>query len=265
MAGESGGQVSTPVNPTPVMPAAPPRNKIQTPPHSPKNHSPENQGAANKNRPAIAAANKNQGARQNKQNAGGAPNPNATAAKQQKSVSHKPAPQKPAGNKPPVKNQPAKAQAANQNPGSKPVVKKPSKQPRKFPMPPATSPPVVHRQEPEPDGGNEVFNRIITRRLSKFRSVAWEDDLCRNTLDVEPFVNQPPVAGRDKSEFSLRDRQVSDELLAGRDFEAMVAQDTYPIPSADDREGYSPGRDVNYWLSGLADHLKIMDMADELG
>lgn len=52
--------------------------------------------------------------------------------------------------------------------------------------------------------------------------------------------------------------------LYGKDvLDAFIQKDTYPIPSAHDREGYSPDNDMQYWLSGLSDYLKIMEIVEK--
>lgn len=44
-----------------------------------------------------------------------------------------------------------------------------------------------------------------------------------------------------------------------------VARDTSPIPAPVNREGYTPGYDASYWLSGLGDYLKVVDTARRHG
>jgi SAM-dependent methyltransferase len=50
-----------------------------------------------------------------------------------------------------------------------------------------------------------------------------------------------------------------ESLIGTTDISDYVSRDTYPIPSAEDREGYTPGFDGTYWLSGFEDYLKIME------
>jgi len=109
-------------------------------------------------------------------------------------------------------------------------------------------------------------HRIISNRLRDSRPVAWEEDISRNTLDTEPFENRSAPATLDASEFSNPKRDaVLELLLDGRVLSDLIAKDTYPVPCAEDREGYLPGYDGQYWLSGLEDYLKIEQVAKRYG
>jgi SAM-dependent methyltransferase len=110
------------------------------------------------------------------------------------------------------------------------------------------------KQQPE-------VRQMVRQMLHAHRPVAWEDDISRNTLDDAPFENLPPISTRDASEFSRVKAHVADHLLGEKSIMEFAAKDTYPIPLPVDREGYSPGRDGNYWMSGLADYLKIAKIA----
>lgn len=102
---------------------------------------------------------------------------------------------------------------------------------------------------------------LIDQKLRAYRPVAWEDDISRNTLDDEPFHNLPPISTRDKSEFARQQFHVPEHLLDGSCITEFAAKDKYPIPCPEDREGYSPNFDGNYWMSGFADYLKIAKIA----
>ena len=111
----------------------------------------------------------------------------------------------------------------------------------------------------------EQVHQVISNRLSQWHTKAWEDDISRHSLDTAPFENLPPISER-LSELRLEssanvDRLIPKQIQAQVDLRAMAQMDTLPIPSPADREGYSPGLDGSYWLSGLADYLKIMDAA----
>ncbi|MDG1875019.1 MAG: methyltransferase domain-containing protein [Mariniblastus sp.] len=112
----------------------------------------------------------------------------------------------------------------------------------------------------------DEVNQMITRRLHGSRPVAWEEDISRNTLDTEPFHNLPSPSQLDPQEFSNPIRIAALEpYMAKEKLPEAIAADTYPIPSPDDREGYAPGFDGTYWMSGLEDHLKVMDAAKRYG
>lgn len=104
-------------------------------------------------------------------------------------------------------------------------------------------------------------SEIVERMLRAYRPVAWEDDISRNTLDDEPFENLPPISTRDKSAFDRVKFHVHQDLLNGKCITEYAAKDKFPIPRPVDREGYSPNQDGNYWMSGLADYLKIAKIA----
>jgi len=109
-------------------------------------------------------------------------------------------------------------------------------------------------------------NELITQRLRGSRPVAWEEDISRNTLDTEPFHNLPAPCELDPQEFTNPKRLAAIKpYLDDRSLADAIAADTFPIPSPDDREGYSPGYDATYWMSGFEDHLKIMDAAKRHG
>jgi ubiquinone/menaquinone biosynthesis C-methylase UbiE len=96
------------------------------------------------------------------------------------------------------------------------------------------------------------------------RPEAWEDDISRNTLDETPFTSLASPASRPIKAFQETARmRVIKPLLEGRPIADFVSKDTWPIPTAEDREGYSAGFDEAYWLSGLEDYLKIMKVADQ--
>ena len=113
---------------------------------------------------------------------------------------------------------------------------------------------------------SDQVHRIISNRLRDSRPVAWEEDISRNTLDTQPFNNSPSVGTLDASEFTNPTRlSIVEPLLDGRLLSDMIAKDTHPIPCADDREGYLPGHDGQYWMSGLEDYLKIEQVAKRYG
>jgi SAM-dependent methyltransferase len=108
----------------------------------------------------------------------------------------------------------------------------------------------------------EEIHEIISQRLKGQRPVAWEEDISRNTLDTEPFENLAPPSELDPSAFDHPNRlRIIEPFLGERKLADLIARDHYPIPCPKDREGYSPGADGMYWLSGLEDYLKIMDAA----
>ena len=113
---------------------------------------------------------------------------------------------------------------------------------------------------------SEQVHQAITNRLKDSRPVAWEDDISRNALDTKPFENLAPATERDASEFTNPKRLATlAPLLGDTKLEDLIAKDPYPIPCADDREGYTPGFDGPYWMSGLEDYLKIMAAAKRYG
>ena len=124
--------------------------------------------------------------------------------------------------------------------------------------------PIIHQAQPVIQSEDERIERIIDRRLRAFRSHAWEDDISCNTMDDRPFDNLPSMKSRGK--VSYQDNNMMPEaLLKGRDIEKLAQRDPHPIPCLRDREGYSPESDEKYWLSGLADHFKLMNVAEEHG
>lgn len=109
------------------------------------------------------------------------------------------------------------------------------------------------------------LSRTVEQLEARLRPEAWEDDLSRNTLDTAPFANRPAIGTYSRDEFQQQARVLTSELLGGRPIDDFIKKDLFPIPSADDREGYAPGFDVQYWASGLADFLKVLAGARKLG
>ena len=99
-----------------------------------------------------------------------------------------------------------------------------------------------------------------TPDLSKFRMPTWEEDISLNHDSLEPFDNSPPPTEIPIEEFKTGD-VLPIELLGGRPLEEFIARDTYPIPAASDREGYNPNYNARFFITGLADHLKILAAA----
>ena len=97
------------------------------------------------------------------------------------------------------------------------------------------------------------------------RPESWEDDISRNTLDDTPFTSLPSPASRNVSDFEEASRlKAMMPLLDGTPISKFIEKDSWPIPTPEDREGYSAGFDENYWISGLEDYLKIMQVAKNL-
>lgn len=91
---------------------------------------------------------------------------------------------------------------------------------------------------------------------AQFRMPTWEDDVSLNHDSLEPFNNFPSPSEMPIEEFRP-DVFLPDELLDGQLIADYVARDTYPIPSASDREGYNLNFNARYFITGLSDYLKI--------
>jgi ubiquinone/menaquinone biosynthesis C-methylase UbiE len=105
----------------------------------------------------------------------------------------------------------------------------------------------------------EEVQRLLAEQKQHSRPIAWEDDISRNTLDEKPFENQPPIQSLSDSFVGNPSYQQLERKLGAERLLEMIRRDSFPIPSTADREGYSPGYDLNYWLSGLEDFLKVQD------
>ena len=94
------------------------------------------------------------------------------------------------------------------------------------------------------------------------RPSEWEDDISRNCLDVKPFENGRPITSYARSEFPPIELHVPPAVMRSP-IESYVIRDSFPIPALADREGYHPDNDVAYWLSGLRDYLRMMDVTSK--
>ncbi len=52
-----------------------------------------------------------------------------------------------------------------------------------------------------------------------------------------------------------------DDFDPAPDLQALAAEDVWPLPTTEDREGYHGKRHFDYWLSGLRDYLMIHQLA----
>ena len=94
------------------------------------------------------------------------------------------------------------------------------------------------------------------KEWAKFRMPTWEEDISLNHDSLAPFENSPPPCEIPIEEFKLGDL-LSEELLGGKPLSEFVERDKFPIPATSDREGYNPDYNARYFMTGLADHLKI--------
>lgn len=103
---------------------------------------------------------------------------------------------------------------------------------------------------------------MTSRNSSVPRPEAWEDDISCNTLDAKPFENGPPVCDAAPAEICRRGKSLTAVgALASDVLVAMARKDGFPIPAPVDREGYNAKSDINYWLSGLDDFIKVQQIA----
>ena len=152
---------------------------------------------------------------------------------------------------------------------SKPVVEEKQSKPA---VEEKQSKPVVESKDPQtpskpqsPIRGGQVATG--SQNNAKIpRPESWEDDISRNTLDETPFTSLASPSSRPLEAFEETPRMKAIKpLLQGRSISEFINKDTWPIPTPEDREGYSAGFDEAYWLSGLEDYLKIMQIAEQNG
>ena len=112
----------------------------------------------------------------------------------------------------------------------------------------------------------QLTNELVTYRMRHARPIAWEEDLSRNALDESPFDNNPAPAQRNPEDFEKKDPRADElyDLLGDRSLKELIVNDGYAIPSFDDRERYARD-DTWYWLNGLRDFLKVMQVVDRHG
>ena len=91
---------------------------------------------------------------------------------------------------------------------------------------------------------------------AKFRMPTWEDDISLNHNSNLPFENTIAPCEMPRKDFNLPS-QLKPDLLGDRSLESYLTNDPYPIPAAEDREGYNANFNASYYLNGLSDYLKI--------
>jgi ubiquinone/menaquinone biosynthesis C-methylase UbiE len=112
----------------------------------------------------------------------------------------------------------------------------------------------------------ESAQQIIGNRLHRHRPISWENDISLNALDETPFEVAPSPAEIALQTFNAAIKEnssCSPETLGDRDVMELIAKDTLPIPIPQDRENYFPGYDEKYWLFGLSDYLRVMQVAEQ--
>lgn len=56
-----------------------------------------------------------------------------------------------------------------------------------------------------------------------------------------------------------------DRITREWNVEECIARDNMPLPALEDREYYHPGREYDYWLSGLRDYFSVSQELDRIG
>lgn len=110
----------------------------------------------------------------------------------------------------------------------------------------------------------EAAHEIIGNRLHRHRPISWENDISVNALNETPFEVSPSPAEITFETFTKaiqENTSCSPETLGDRDIMELAAKDALPIPLPQDRENYFPGHDEKYWLFGLSDFLRVMEVA----
>lgn len=103
--------------------------------------------------------------------------------------------------------------------------------------------------------------KTSTTTFQETRPLRWEDDFSVNADDTKPFENGRPLSEWTPDEMGfLKTRPVAKEL-SDLPLLEMAKRDSFPIPSSNDREGYSKGHDGDYWLSGLRHYHLTMQAA----
>jgi len=87
----------------------------------------------------------------------------------------------------------------------------------------------------------------------------WEELVTKNS------DSSPQFKLREFSDIAAELKCDIPEYLLTASFQKYVDNDNYPIPAAEDREGYCKNYDHNYWVLGLLDFLKIQYTANKYG
>lgn len=95
----------------------------------------------------------------------------------------------------------------------------------------------------------------LTNNLPPQRPLRWEDDFSVNALDTEPFHNGIPIRERPEADLKNLETTFLPKPIERQKFIEALQRDGYDIPPPTDREGYIPGSDFRYWISGYRDYL----------
>jgi ubiquinone/menaquinone biosynthesis C-methylase UbiE len=82
--------------------------------------------------------------------------------------------------------------------------------------------------------------------------------VAKDTFSIRRPLDPPVGAPRDFVGRAITDPELA-KLAASSNIEIRLDQDTMPIPSTRDREGYYGDQHFEYWLSGLSDYLKVKE------
>lgn len=98
------------------------------------------------------------------------------------------------------------------------------------------------------------------------RPIAWEDDFSRNSLDFGDFGSQIEMSSLAPDRVAkLFHGCVDPSIREPVNLAEALAADSCPIPSDEDREGYSTGNHEWFWISGLVDWLKMKRVLEQQG
>lgn len=109
----------------------------------------------------------------------------------------------------------------------------------------------------------------LKARLAELESAASPKPPVVNIADICSIRPGRPLAEPVGFVRELAQKETELEHFAGIDrevnLEGLMDRDRLPVPALEDREHYFPGQDLDYWLSGLRDYLRINQELTNVG
>lgn len=97
----------------------------------------------------------------------------------------------------------------------------------------------------------------------KLTQLAYE--ALRDPLPCLPPIAQQLIGANRKDFYPYIWEPMNRETFFRSDFDERASRDPHPLPAEGDRDHYFANRQIEYWVSGLSDYLKMVSVREGLG